>query len=347
MKQLTSQDQSLNQNYNVLSLSGGGFRGLFSVLILNEIEQHLNKPLARCFDIISGTSIGGILALALALEIPTSKLLDAFIFQGKDIFKPRWNNRFQLLSSFIFSRYTNDGLKKILQKNFGKAKIGDLKHRVIIPAVDMVTGKGRMFKTPHKPGLIVDKKISLIDVALATSAAPSFFPPHQIDGRTYIDGAIVGNDPALFAVQEIKHFIHPSQEPNIASRKCNIRVLSIGTMEPQSGLVLQKGDIDKTGLIYWFFRIGGKTPRLLEIMFSAQRYSTYFQLKQMLGENYVRIDSTPSDDQIKYIGLDRNDEIAKQILRGYGKSEAQSFLGSKEFEMFMEHIPTGAVWFTS
>ena len=333
-----------NQTYSILSLSGGGFRGLFTIKFLAEIEKKAGRPLAHYFDLICGTSIGGILALALACEIPCEKLEKVFLENSSKIFNLRFKSqKLTYFLSLFQSRYTSEGLCEILEQFFGKRKIGDLNHRILIPAVDLFTGRGRIFKTPHHQSLTVDQRLRLVDVALATSAAPTFFAPHKIEGRTFVDGALLSNDPALFAVHEIRQFIHPAQPPNISQKQHHIQLLSVGTMEPMVGLT----NSSNTGFLYWCgIRLKGsnKTPRILDLMYSVQQHSVDFQLRHLLGSDYVKFDSIASAEQSSDIALDRYDGKAISILASHALSEAQTALGSGKLEKFLKHVPLPPVW---
>ncbi|RWA51863.1 hypothetical protein AU476_20370 [Cupriavidus sp. UYMSc13B] len=160
--------------FHILAISGGGFRGLFAALILAHMEEELGAPLARKFDLIAGTSIGGILALAIAAEIPLSRLVALFTDHGHDIFaptvfgmrRPRWLVD-RLNWGVWSSKYTSAPLRQLLSAPdlFGDRTLGDLPHRVLVPAVNVTKGGPCMFKTPHHPNWKMDWKHRLVDVA--------------------------------------------------------------------------------------------------------------------------------------------------------------------------------------
>ena len=131
---------------NILALSGGGYKGLFSARILSCLEKEFGCPIAKKFDLIAGTSIGGIIAIALALEIPAKEIEKLFVEKGNIIFKKRhfWSNGY-----ILNSKYNNIGLKDTLSDLFKDKTIGYLKHRIIIPTVNYTEGKPQLFKTPH------------------------------------------------------------------------------------------------------------------------------------------------------------------------------------------------------
>lgn len=122
----------MKKDFHILALSGGGFRGLYTATILEKIEEAYKEPLANAFDLICGTSIGGILALGLAAEIPSRNLKNIFIENGKEIFSPKLG----FFQKFLFKHtklsssaaYSPKKLEQILKRHFGDKKIGDLKH---------------------------------------------------------------------------------------------------------------------------------------------------------------------------------------------------------------------------
>lgn len=182
-----------SESFQILALSGGGYRGLYTATILAELERELGGPIARHFDLIAGTSIGGILALAIANEIPASSLVDMFVKKGSDIFKPR--TRFPLFKS----SFSSDELKKVISATdlLGERLLGDCLHPVIIPAINYSTGKPVLFKTPHNENFRLDHLHKMVDIGLATSAAPTYFPRHFFQHNQYVDGGLFANAPGL------------------------------------------------------------------------------------------------------------------------------------------------------
>uniref|UniRef100_UPI00190FA77C patatin-like phospholipase family protein n=1 Tax=Raoultella sp. 18093 TaxID=2681425 RepID=UPI00190FA77C len=116
---------NVRKPFQILALSGGGFRGLYTAKVIADVEKEIEAPLASRFDLITGTSIGGILALALALEIPAQDIVDLFVDHGEEIFDKRWS-----LFGFWRSPYSPEPLKKLLSnsKLFGDRLLGVCKH---------------------------------------------------------------------------------------------------------------------------------------------------------------------------------------------------------------------------
>jgi patatin-like phospholipase/acyl hydrolase len=169
--------------FQILSLSGGGYLGLYTIAVLEKLEEQTERPVASHFDLIAGTSIGGILALALAAEIPAKQIRIAFENNGAKIFssraapKTKFGEFFDFFRSIRSSKYDSGPLRDTITEILGKdTLLGDLRHPVIVPSVNLTKGKPQVFKTDHHPDFRIDHSRSAIDVALATSAAPTYFP---------------------------------------------------------------------------------------------------------------------------------------------------------------------------
>ena len=189
--------------YQALCLSGGGYRGLYTAILLEELERRAGKQLRECFDLIAGTSIGGILAIGLAAGIPAHSLRLSFEKHGSAIF-PKTNRILGLkiprLSLPAFRhRYSNDGLretiKTILNDPGEKLTMTDAGPSLLIPSVNATTDAAAVFRTSSS-----DQNLTLVDAALATSAAPTYFPEHAIGDENFVDGGLIANAPDLLAI---------------------------------------------------------------------------------------------------------------------------------------------------
>jgi len=315
--------------YHVLALSGGGYRGLYTATILRYLEETLGQPIAQYFDLICGTSAGGLLALGIAAEIPAVELQAMFEKEGTRIFGTRdWRRK---LTGFLFkAKHSNAGLREVLTEKFGSKLIGDLRHRVLIPAVNYSTGKGQFFKTPHHVTFERDHHLTLVEVGLATSAAPVYFPIVRNDRGAFVDGGLVGNAPGFFGLHEIKTFL-ASDGP------AKIRVLSIGTMT--NGATM-KGDtrLDR-GLFQW-------KESLFDLVISAQESSVDYMLRQVLRDDYVSLDEKPTPDQSNDVKkLDQVTEAATNTLKDRANHTFQRALGDPCFQPFRHHRAKPATFY--
>jgi len=311
--------------FHVLALSGGGFRGLYTATVLADLEAALGAPLAKRFDLICGTSVGGILALGLAKETPAIDLKNLFVKQGHKIF----TRRFSLGGLFLFARHSNSGLKSVLERQFLDATVGDLSHPVIIPTVNYATGDAKIFKTPHHKSLEVDHKASLVDVAMATSAAPTYFPMYKTERGTFVDGGLVANAPGLLGLHEAVEYFGVNE--------IDVRVLSVGTMS--IGVTIRGNSALDLGFMRW-------GSRLFDLIISAQESNIDNMLKHRLRDRYFQIDDMAQPDQAKDIKkLDKVSKRAIDTLTSRGHNRTQAVLGDQKFRPFREHIASPSTFF--
>ncbi|AKR42356.1 CBASS cGAMP-activated phospholipase [Methylophilus sp. TWE2] len=315
--------------YHVLALSGGGYRGLYTATILTELEKAFGQPIAKHFDLICGTSVGGILALGLANEIPASNLKLMFEDEGKTIFQSR-NLIRKVFGYWGCAKHDNSGLKTVLKKYFNDTTLGELKHRVFVPSVNYTTGRGQFFKTPHHKSFEMDHRMSLVDVALATAAAPVYFPLFKHSRGVFADGGLVGNSPGFFGLHEIRQFLAPDQ-------KVRVRVLSIGTMTIGATV---GGDVSlDRGFGKW-------RGDLFDLVISAQESSVDYMLRHELKDDYFRIDDQATPDQSEDVkDLDRVSNAATNTLKTRGMHAAQKALGDAKFAPFRAHLASPAIFF--
>lgn len=307
--------------FQILSLSGGGVRGLYTITVLAELEQYLADEhsetdywIGKHFDLIAGTSIGGILALALANGVTARKLKEVIDSKRKEIF-PQMTGPFSTVRKYykkLFSgSYSPEPLREAIEEVVGQDKIKDLKTRVLVPALNASSGLVQTFKTPHHPDFRKDWKLDIADVALATSAAPTYFPPHLIGNAKYVDGGLAANSPALMAYHEARHFL------NVAPG--NIKILSIGTMGHKQ--TIKESTKPKNG----YLSAWGFGEKLVSMCLSSTE-SLHNQIVSHLLDidHFLEVDDplTPSQAETK-LELDNPSDIAAGILMGRGEHKAQ------------------------
>ncbi|MDE0302690.1 MAG: CBASS cGAMP-activated phospholipase [Gammaproteobacteria bacterium] len=315
----------LPQRFNILALSGGGFRGLFTATVLTRLEEQIGRPVARCFNLICGSSVGGIIGMALALEIPADEIRRLFESNGNHLFQgrgwiPQLRDRLGLPDRR--AKYSNAKLKELVCELFGKKTLEDSMRRLLITSVNFSTGRPQFFKTPHHPELRVDAKLLMSEVAMATSAAPVFFPAYQMEGSgsAYVDGGLAGNAPGLFGVHEAKHFLGQSDK--------DIQLLSIGTA---GGLCCldARNSLDM-GAMRW-------REHVVLLTLSAQESVADSMLCHELGDRYLKIDVAPNPEQKINIDFDATDAAAIQTLKSLGDDAARHFLGKPKADAFLTH----------
>jgi predicted acylesterase/phospholipase RssA len=290
------------------------------------LEEATGSPFARHFDLIAGTSIGGILGLALALEIPAQRIVDLFTRHGREIFAKRWS-----LMGIFRAPYSADRLKQLLggKDLFGERLLGECTHPIIVPTINYTTGQAVLFKTPHHKSLQRDYRAPLVDIALATSAAPNYFPRHTYANCQYVDGGLFANAPGSLAIHEAtEYFEQPTEK---------VHVLSIGTMS--ASFTVDARRRASGGLLDW----GGgnflKAPgRLFDLSISVQEKQSFHMLTRRLGNRYVHLDDPISDERSRAVRLDKTDGAAQQVLLGTASERSKVCLGDPKVAPFLRHV---------
>lgn len=279
-------------SFKILSLDGGGIRGLFSASLLAYLEEHTGKRLADHFNLIAGTSTGAIIALGLAAGLTAQELLEFYQQHGPNIFSKRRNRLF-------CPRYDNSKLIAALQDVFGDKTLNDLGKPVCIPSYELVAGYPRVFKDDHHPELHWGGKQLIWKVAAASSAAPLFFPSIQVeDNDSHIDGGIWANNPTLVGITEaMRYFQQPLEQ---------ISVLSIGTGTRTCRLPYAMSRA--MGIIGW-----GWGGRIVSVVMDAQSAAVHNAAQLLLPrDNYLRLNVDLSES----IALDNYKASVPLIERG-------------------------------
>ena len=174
-----------------------------------ELEQRLGGELRDAFDLIVGTSRGGIIGLGLAAGLRPAEMLHFYIDHGPEIFKRR--RRFPI--TLFRPRYNREPLDRILRERFGETRMNDLSKPVCITAHELVAGTTRVWKDDHHPSLSGGGDLPVWLVAAATAAAPTYFAPIRVqDSDSHVDGGVWANNPALVGITEaVRYFERPSR----------------------------------------------------------------------------------------------------------------------------------------
>ncbi len=314
--------------FQILALSGGGYLGLYTAEILARLEERAGRPLARCFDLVSGTSVGGILAIGLALEVPAADMRDMFERRGEVIFSRRGRPRFgwwDARRSIFRPKYDGKELRRAVADMIGAdTRIGDLKHRLLVPAVNMTKGSVQMFKTGHHQNFQNDPKRSAIEVAMATSAAPTYFPLAECEQAQFADGGLVANAPDMCALHEARHFLKQDVS--------NVSILSIGTTS--TGFSARRSLGRNLGSWKWMSR-----GRLFSTIVSAQQQLVDYILSHDLGDRYFRIDAIQSPEQQADLALDVANEPARGSLLGLAEGSFQKASADPRLANMLAHNP--------
>lgn len=224
-----------NKKFKILCIDGGGIKGLYSAQVLAELESAYNVRLSDYFDLICGTSTGGIIALGISASIEMEKIVKFYKECGPKIFRSNWkkcgkfgNFMLGIRQAIIRSKYSQKHLRKALEEVFGQKTISESKNLLCIPAYNLTDGRPRIFKRDYG-WLNKDNDKTYVDVALATSAAPTYFPIHKIKSTNYIDGGVYANNPILVGLTEYLFKWAKSGQFN------SVDILSISSCEKNYG----------------------------------------------------------------------------------------------------------------
>lgn len=301
--------------FRVLSLGGGGYLGLFTAQVLAKLEEHLGGRIRDHFDLVCGTSIGGIIATGVSKGVPADDIVRMFIDNGDEIFREKWPFRFlprKLLNS-VTPIYSSDKLKETLltllsEEETLQSLYEDGGRRLSVSAVNLTQNRPHDFKTPFTKEFFRDRDCRLIDVCLATSAAPTYFPTHKVATRQeagtvtydlFCDGGVYANSPDFVGLFDATHFLHKNLS--------DVSMLSIGT--PFSRPADFKHSPASDGYLRWvnYFDLPGLFTHL-------QETNTVYVMRRLLGERYHRVKFRANPD----LSLELDDTSAKnkKILLG-------------------------------
>ncbi len=296
--------------YRVLSLDGGGIRGVLSAVILERLEAA--HPFLEKIDLVAGTSTGAILALGIASGYKPEEIREVYENRGQEVFADTLLDDLVDVGKLAGADYSNENLKAVLQGIFGRKTLNDLlpKH-VLIATFDLdnqAAEPGHRSWKPkffhNFPGPDSDGQERVVDVAVRSSAAPTYFPLYQ----GYVDGGVVANNPSVCALAQA---LHPETGNQPIGR---IALLSLGT--GRSPRYLPQLDAD-WGIAQW-------ARHLVDLMLEGSVGTADYQCRQILADRYRRVNPilpTPIElDQI-----DRIEEL-KAIAEGIDLSETVDWL---------------------
>lgn len=293
--------------FRILSLDGGGLLGTFTAAFLADVERAVGRPLASYFDLIAGTSTGGIIAAALAAGEPAERVRRFYLERGPVIFRRPWERpdyptakrpgRFtRIVATFadpflrrvgfdwnwLWSpKYEDTDLKGALEEVFRDRTIGEVRGaRLVLPSIDLTRGQTVVFKTPHMERLVRDRHYRIVDTVLSTTAAPTYFPHARFGNGAFVDGGLWANNPTMVAVAEaidISEKCSRECDPRFALK--DIEVLSVGTGKSTASLSPRRG---RDGTAWW-------ASNIVNLVMMSQAQGTDFQSKFVLGDRYYRV----------------------------------------------------------
>ena len=276
--------------FQILSLDGGGIKGIFSAAVLAHLEDDLQIKVTDHFDLIAGTSTGGIIALGLGSGMRPRDIVRFYVEKGSVIFpETRLNKIIRCWRSKFDSRILSAALKEC----FGDTLLGESCKRLVIPSYNIGEDDVYLFKTSHHERLKRDYKVPMWKVAMATSAAPSFFSSfHGVNHVRLVDGGVWANNPTMVGIVEAVSMLNVSLEA--------ISVFSLGTTDEVKG---RSKKLDHGGLWQW------KTAAV-DVVMRGQSIGAVTQAQHLIGiDRVLRLDPKVPD---KMFALDKLS--AKELL---------------------------------
>jgi len=290
-------------SFRIVSFDGGGIRGALTAVLLNRLSiayPSLLQDRANTITMFAGTSTGGILALGIAAGLTPAQIRDLYVTNGKLIFDSSWTRDVVDIGGIGGAKYDNQNLKQILLETFGARRLQDLTPRVLIASFSLDnesqdpssrTWNPKFFH--NFPGIDSDGESLVVDVAMCTSAAPTYFPSYGV----YVDGGVIANNPSMAAIAQA---LDGRNQANERATLNEIKLLSLGTgasMQYVGGIDHDWGDAQ------WI-------KPILNVMMDGSVGVADFQCQQLLGNRYCRVEpifpagkSFPMDDVSKIVDL--------------------------------------------
>lgn len=336
----------MGKPFRILSIDGGGLRGVVPLTILKKVEELTGEPIWKSFDLIAGTSTGGLITGALTIpESPGIKkakysiddILEVYLERGKEIFPARTTRLgelIEIIDETMHPKFDDEGIEAVFSDICGLSKINDSITNIMISTYDLTNNKPVFFKsrTPHDP---VNKDFLLYDACRATSAGPTYLPAYNLyypsgrdnPNRQCIDGAVYVNNSSMAAVTEfLKN--HTEYGYETESDEVNldvVHVLSIGT----GSYIGPFEDAENKGQIFW-------ATRIADVMMRGVNRVTDYQMQEILEDGkYLRLSIDIKDK--KYADMCLSDKATSNYLIDQTKTQILNDpVNMKNLKAFLE-----------
>lgn len=295
----------------ILSIDGGGILGAFPAAFLAALEQHLAKPIGSYFDLIAGTSTGGIIAIGLAMGLSAAELLSLYERRGPEIFGQGRGPILNFISGavrlgrwIVANKHDSSALQCVLEDVLGEKRIGDAKTRLLIPAWNPVVRSVYIYKTAHHPRLKHDYKALAVDAALATAAAPTYFRQHVTQHAVGLtDGGTWANNPIALAVVEAITLLGWPRD--------SLHVLSLGCLE-------------ETYTIRKWAGLSTLGQKVINLFMDGQSHGALGIAKLLTGDGHERTAIYRVNQTVPQSTYRMDDPTVIQDLKGLGYTLARS-----------------------
>lgn len=272
----------------ILSIDGGGIRGVIPAIWLAELQQRLGRSLSDVFDFIAGTSTGAIIACGIANGVDIEEIVKLYTERGKEVFPPPstrfWSRILRIFSTGLAApKYDGEGLNAVLKNVFGNACFGSMKKsHVLVTSYDVRARRSIVFKS-NKPE---HQALPIWEICRASASAPAYFPAHvmEINGikRPLVDGGIVANNPTACAIAEAARQCGPEISGFIAA--------SFGTGDTTRPITIAESQ--EWGALEWALPI-------IDVLFDGSSDAVDYIARHILAkENYFRFQTSVFCDKM-------------------------------------------------
>jgi uncharacterized protein len=310
------------QQVKILSIDGGGIRGVIPAAVLAAIEERAGKPIAELFDLIAGTSTGGILALALTIDDGQGRplhsaaaLQELYLEHGVEIFPPLRPAWARIARGAFDERYPEGPLVEVLRRYMGEARLKDALRRVMVTAYEIELRQPFFFRSARAAEDPGGYDFPVWQAARATAAAPTYFeaaripaPDDTADAYALVDGGVYANNPAMCALTDLRQGHHAEAAEPVAIE--DVLMVSLGTGELNGRIPWEEARD------FGFFGWG---RHLLGVVMDGVSDAAAFQCEQFLEDRYYRFQTpleagTAGMDDASQRNLEALDERAKKLV---------------------------------
>ena len=319
------------KKFRILAIDGGGLRGIVPVNILKKFLEITGKPIWQCFDLIAGTSTGGLIACALTIPKAGAReakydldyIMNIYMQRGKEIFPPRnWlSQKLGVINDASNPKYGTKGVEKVFSDVLGQSRMNDCLTNIMLTCYDL-NNNGPLFFKSRASRKNTAQNALLYDICRATSAAPTYLPAYEFDypkdqeisHRICIDGGVYINNPSMGALSEFSKYYKDyipemSNESDISYD--DVHVLSVGTGTHSGSLTSNKAK--SGGLLFWAQKISDLMMR------GVNRTTDYEMVEMMMTKNYLRLSIDIPDE--KYSEMDNASSDTLNYILNQTKSQ--------------------------
>ena len=310
----------------ILAIDGGGLKGVMPAAFLAQIEETTAQRVVDHFDLVVGTSTGGIIALGIGLGIPCKEILGFYVQYGPRVFgKPHGRSRTPTFAGSLWrnarrlvtNKHKAEPLLTALEDVFGDHLLGASSTRLVVPAWDSLRRHPCLFKTAHHPRFEIDYTKRVVDIAMATAAAPTYLPAHRMHGIDFIDGGVWANNPATVAA---------------------IEAVAVLGWQPQDTAMLSLGCTDEALVVPTKFGMVNGAKIGVDMLLQGQALSALQAARILLGDSSGEQDRLCRVDETVKRGFAKLDDTRQiEKLKGLGRAQAREWLPRIRKQFLAEH----------